>query len=237
MSLDWNRVSAPKIFTYLSALSYLSWTFHGQDPLSDLCTFHMIVGMRWQREPPIPLNVEILEALVGVLESVCDSFYECLMFRAVFLLSFHGALLPKEMVAETFMTFHPQLLCLEDIDLEEDCVGLLLLAPEMEAGWITRWLERSENPLLCPVLALQNYLAVRPPGEGPLFLYSSSHLLCKQRFLEVFHKALRRLDLPSRRFRLKSFWLGSLTNAVLCGLPESEVLYLARWPCRPQPGV
>ncbi|XP_039221472.1 uncharacterized protein LOC120318174 [Crotalus tigris] len=237
LSLDSDGVSAPKVFTYLSGLSYLSRTFHGQDPLWDLCTSHLITGMRWQREPPIPLNPEILELLMGALESVCEGFYECLMFRAAFLLSFHGALRPKEMVAETFMTFHPKLLCLEDIDMEEDRIGLNLLAPEMEAGWVTCWLGQSENPSLCSVLALQNYLAVRPPGEGPLFVYSNSRLLCRERFLEVFRQALRRIDLPSRRFSLKSFWLGSLTNAVHCGFPESVVLHLARWPCRPPPGV
>ncbi|XP_026555416.1 uncharacterized protein LOC113435666 [Pseudonaja textilis] len=236
LSLDSEGVSAPRILTYLSGLSYISHTFNFQDPLQDLFTSHMIICMKWQQEPPIPLNVETLESVLGALESVCDDMYECLMFRAVFLLSFHAALRPKEIVAKDCTTFHPELLCLDDIELGEDCVGLHITAAEMGSGRFTYWLRPSEQPWLCPVLALKNYLAVRPRGEGPLFLYGNWRLLCKRRFLDVFHGALRRLNLPTERYRIRSFWLGSLTNAVSCNFPERVILQLARWPCRPLPG-
>ncbi|XP_070612658.1 uncharacterized protein [Erythrolamprus reginae] len=236
LSLDAEGVAAPKILTYLSGLSYLSQTFNFQDPLQDFFTTHMIVRMQWRRRPPIPLSQDTLESLLEALESVCSCFYECLMFRALFLLAFHVALRPKEMVAKTCTTFHAELLCLDDIEVEEDRVGIHIPAPEMGEGRLTYWLTSSDRLWLCPVLALKNYLAVRPKGDGPLFLYSSERLLCKERFLEVFHDALRRLNLPVQRYGLHSFWLGSLTNAVCCDFPERIIFHLARWPWRPHPG-
>ncbi|XP_070613174.1 uncharacterized protein [Erythrolamprus reginae] len=233
LSLDTEGVAAPKILTYLSGLSYISQTFNFEDPLQDFFTTHMIVRMQWQRRPPVPLTVDTLVSLLGALESVCSDFYECLMFRALFLLAFHVALRPKEMVAKTCTTFHAELLRLDDVEVEEDRVGIHIPAPEMGEGRLTYWLISNDRQWLCPVLALKNYLAARPVSDGPLFLYSSQRLLCKERFLEVFHDALRRLNLPVQRYGILSFWLGSLTNAVCCGFPERIIYYLARWPCRP----
>ncbi|XP_025028722.1 uncharacterized protein LOC112541832 [Python bivittatus] len=235
LSLDSQGVSAAKIFTYLAGLSYISQMFNFQDPLQDFFTVNLVVGLQWQRGPPIPLSLQTLESLMDALESVCHCFYECLLYRAVFLLSFFGALRPEEMVAERGTALHTGLLCLSDIEIQQDSIGLHLRAPQMSQGWFTFWLGLSEKPWLCPVLALHNYLAVRPSGEGPLFLYGNRHLLYRERFLKIFHAALRRLDLPSERYGIQSFWLGSVTNAVRYRYPEKVILHLARWPCGPLP--
>ncbi|KAG8134856.1 hypothetical protein E2320_007930 [Naja naja] len=120
LSLDSEGVSAPKILTYLSSLSYLSHTFNFQDPLQDLFTSHMIIRMKWQQEPPIPLTVETLESVLGALESVCDGIYECLMFGQSGMLQGTGAAQGKYaqmLFNELFEDYSNALRPVEDTDM------------------------------------------------------------------------------------------------------------------------
>ncbi|KFQ34257.1 hypothetical protein N331_00588, partial [Merops nubicus] len=89
----------------------------------------------------------------------------------------------------------------------------------------------SGEPWVCPVLALQSYVAVRSRLEGPLFIGLDNRTVTKKRFLRVLRCALRLLGLCPEHYGVHSFWLGTAVTAARCGYPGEDVTRLARWPC------
>ncbi|KFP30315.1 hypothetical protein N325_08460, partial [Colius striatus] len=89
----------------------------------------------------------------------------------------------------------------------------------------------SGEPWVCPVLALQSYLAARSRLRGPLFIHSDNRTITKREFLKVLRRALQLLGLSPEQYGVHSFWLGTAITAARFGYPGEEVTRLARWPC------
>ncbi|XP_053113999.1 uncharacterized protein LOC128328232 [Hemicordylus capensis] len=231
-AMDSSGISSPKITMYLGALSHISDMFNFQNPFQDFLTARMVAGVlrqRIERESWRPLTIETLRSLMGTIESVCNNNnYEYVLFRAVFNLAFFAALRPKEMVAEHSTVPHTALLLLSDLEMSDD--GVSILRNVVETSVVH--LRFSRDQWLCPVQALHDYLAVRPQGEGPLFMYGNKELLTRERFLAVFSAALRVLGLPPEQYSIHSFWLGSVVTTVRYRFPQEIIFHLARWPCR-----
>ena len=85
------------------------------------------------------------------------------------------------------------------------------------------------NDDLCPVAALLSFLAIRGPGEGPLFKRRDGVGLTRQKFVEAVRAALRRANLPAEKFAGHSFRIGAATTAAVGGLEDSLIQTLGRW--------
>ncbi|CAM4661891.1 unnamed protein product [Lepidochelys kempii] len=123
-------LSSPKILMYLASLSYISKITGHPDPLQDFVTCHMVTGLQWregnQRYCRSHVTIEVLRSLLGTVQSVCSSLYECLLFRALFTVAFFGALRVEEVVAEHHNWAQPELLYMSDVQLTEERVNIYL---------------------------------------------------------------------------------------------------------------
>nr|XP_030126823.1 uncharacterized protein LOC115494951 [Taeniopygia guttata] len=227
--------STSKTLTYMAALSYLSKLTGNSDPLEDPITCCMVMGLKRRagipRDKYLPVTIEMLRSLLGVLESACITRYECLLFRALFTVAFFGALRIGEMVAKHRNVLQPELLYLSDLQLMERKVLLFLPYSPVDQERHVISLALSGEPWVCPVLALRSYLTVRPRQEGPLFVHSDFRTVTKREFLAVLRRALCLLGLSPEQYGVHSFWLGTAVTAVRCGYPGEDVTRLARWPC------
>ncbi|KAI1238259.1 hypothetical protein IHE44_0012977 [Lamprotornis superbus] len=226
--------SSSKSLSYIAALSYLSKLTGNSDPLEDPVTCFMVTGLKRRagilRDKYLPITIEMLRSLLGALESVCITHYECLLFRALFTVAFFGALRIGEMVAKHRNVLQPELLYRSDLQLMERKVLLFLPYSLVGQERHVISLALSGEPWVCPVLALRSYLAVRPRLEGPLFVHSDSRTVTKREFLAVLRCALRMLGLCPEQYGVHSFWLGTAVTAARCGYPGEDVTRLARWP-------
>lgn len=224
-----------KTLTYVAALSYLSRLSGNPDPLEDAITRCMVMGLRRQvgilREKYAPITIEVLRSLLGALESVCVSHYECLLFRALFTVALFGALRIGEMVAKHRNVLQPELLYLRDVRVTESRVAFHLHNCPVGQERPIISLALSGEPWVCPVLALRSYVAVRSRLEGPLFVHGDDVPVTKRGFLTVLRWALRLLGLPPEQYGVHSFWLGTIITAARCGYPREDITRLARWPC------
>jgi len=227
--------SCSKTLTYVAALSYLSRLSGNPDPLEDAITRCMVMGLRRQvgilREKYTPITIEVLRSLLGALESVCVSHYECLLFRALFTVALFGALRIGEMVAKHRNVLQPELLYLRDVRVTESRVAFHLHNCPVGQERPIISLALSGEPWVCPVLALRSYVAVRSRLEGPLFVHGDDVPVTKRGFLTVLRWALRLLGLPPEHYGVHSFWLGTIITAARCGYPREDITRLARWPC------
>lgn len=224
-----------KTLMYVAALTFLSKLTGNPDPLEDAITCRMVVGLKRRagilRDKYLPITIEMLRSLLGVLETVCITHYECLLFRALFTVAFFGALRIGELVAKHHNVLQPELLYLSDLQLlERRAVFHLPASAESQVRHVIS-LGLSGEPWVCPVLALRNYVTARSRQQGPLFMHWDNETVTKREFLTVLRWALRLLGLSPEHYGVHSFWMGAAITAARCGFPGEDITRLSRWPC------
>ena len=85
------------------------------------------------------------------------------------------------------------------------------------------------NSSLCPISALLNYLAIRPPGEGPLFTHQSGTPLSRDQFVRGVKAALSAAHIAHEHYSGHSFRIGAATAAAAAGVPAHIIKMLGRW--------
>ena len=77
--------------------------------------------------------------------------------------------------------------------------------------------------------ALQNYLMLRPPLPGPLFIFASGKPLTKQNLTFETRKLLQQAGLNSSNYAGHSYRIGAATTAAKAKLPSWLIKTLGRW--------
>lgn len=117
-----------------------------------------------------PISDSLLVKLLAVLEVVCFSQFELLLYRAAFTVAFFGALRIGEFtapnrLATSFLFPH--------ISLERYCLNLFICRSKThclgKGQCIT--LGKSPNPIVCPVTHVGRYLLARPLYNDSFFIH------------------------------------------------------------------
>ncbi|XP_033369802.1 uncharacterized protein LOC117244316 [Parus major] len=204
-----------KIIMYMEGLSFISRMVDHPDPLPDpLICFRMSrlkhrTRTRHSNDEFSPVTIEVLRSLLGTLESVCSCPYECMLFRAIFTVAYFGVLHLEEIVVNHQNIVQPELLYLSDLRLTEGSATLFLHPSHVGQQRCLIQLRLCQETWVCPVEALRIYMAVRPRGEGPLFVHLNGMAVTKREFLTVFCSGLRFSGLPPNQYGVHSFWLGN----------------------------
>ena len=82
---------------------------------------------------------------------------------------------------------------------------------------------------LCPVTAMVNYLARRPPPAGPLFVLANGTPLSRERFVKEVKSALKEAGVDDTAYSGHSFRIGAATAAARAGIPAFMIKMLGRW--------
>ena len=70
----------------------------------------------------------------------------------------------------------------------------------------------------CPVSATLQYLAIRPKGDGPMFVSSSGKPITTKRiFVSRVRETLARAGVDASSYKGHSFCIGAATTAAACG--------------------
>ncbi|XP_011408218.1 PREDICTED: uncharacterized protein LOC105315317, partial [Amphimedon queenslandica] len=72
---------------------------------------------------------------------------------------------------------------------------------------------------ICPVVALQNYMVVRPARQGPVFVRVDGSPLLKSTFVQLVRKALLHSGVGQASYSSHSFQIGVATVAAEAGVP------------------
>lgn len=219
--------SSSKMLKYVAALSYLSRLTGNPNPLEDAVTHCMVIGLKRQvgilRDRYTPVTTEVSRSLLGAAESVFISHYECLLFHALFTAAFFGALRVGEMVAKHHAALQPELLHLSDTQVTESRVVFHLCISPFDQERHAISLGLSEEPWVCPVLALQSYV-IHSPLKGLLFVHMDNVPVMRREFLTILQWVLRLLGL-----------LGSSMACIPSGWGLSSLPHTAGMPGRTSP--
>ena len=82
---------------------------------------------------------------------------------------------------------------------------------------------------LCPVQALWQYLAVRGPAPGPLFIQASGVPLTRSLLVKRLQEALESAGIDASAYNGHNFRIGAATTAAQRGIEDSLIQTLGRW--------
>ncbi|XP_053323805.1 uncharacterized protein LOC128497668 [Spea bombifrons] len=220
-------VSVASITKRLAALAFY-FKMHGEVDLTK--EFLVSQAMKGYRrgcrrvDSRRPVTFDLLGRLCVCLPGVCFSEFEVCLFRLSFVLAFFGAFRVSELVSPSTTTVGG--LLFSDVLLRDRSVSLLVRRSKTDqlGRGFRVCLFGLEGSDLCPVRCLRSFLAVRPPGDGPLLVHVNGSSLSRFQFLAVFRKCLLACALNPGEFGTHSFRIGAATQAARWGLGFSGCL-------------
>ncbi|XP_011407305.1 PREDICTED: uncharacterized protein LOC105314691 [Amphimedon queenslandica] len=82
---------------------------------------------------------------------------------------------------------------------------------------------------VCPVSALLSYLAIRPLGNGHLFIWEDGRPLTRTAFVTRLRRGLQSAGFDMSRYSGHSLRIGAATSAAAAGVPDHLIKILGRW--------
>ena len=83
---------------------------------------------------------------------------------------------------------------------------------------------------LCPVAAVLDYLKIRGPRPGILFIHKNGGALTRSQLVKGIRKMLEAYsDINPRNYNSHSLRIGAATIAASTGVPETDIKRLGRW--------
>ncbi len=226
------------ITTYVSAVGFYHKLQGWADPTNDFLVSKLLEGCKRLRplsDTRLPMSISILLQVTQSLPAVCTSTFESCLFKAVFVCAFFGFMRVGELAADSRHRVQPSVLTVADVQFCKTGNGGHFLfsfkhAKNNQCGppQVIR-LVQSDNAAICPVLALREFLSVRPAIAGPLFCHFDCTPLTRFQFNAVLQKSLKFAELPGERIRAHSFRIGAASSAVSRGVPMDQVRRMGRW--------
>ena len=86
-----------------------------------------------------------------------------------------------------------------------------------------------QNRSVCPVQLLLDYLQLRGPCAGPLFLNEARQPVSRKAFAELLALIFRHLGLPLGKYKRHSFRIGAASLAAEQALSDAQIRLMGRW--------
>ena len=231
---------------YLSAVRHLQITDGFTDPFrSDMPRLDYVMkgikrvqgenGMN-RPNPRLPITPDILSKLKGVWCPSATKYQETMLWAAASI-AFFGFLRSGELTVPDEGGYDPSThLSIQDIAVDSHIspsilrIRLKSSKTDPFRNGVDIYIGRIQNDTnLCPVRAVQHYLALRGTRSGPLFIWPDNKPLVKSRFVSLLREALKRAGLDPEKYAGHSFRIGAASTAAMRGLEDSTIKTLGRW--------
>ena len=226
------------IRTYLAGVRHLHVTNGQGNPLSGTLRLELVLkGIHRikpnQKQVRLPVTPNILSRIKGVLDS--SPGYESSMIWAACCTGFFGFLRCGEFLLPDATTFdNTTHLAVSDISVDSHqnptmiAIRIKRSKTDQFGEGATVYLGKT-SAAICPVTAMLGYLAIRPEGQGPLFVTSNQKPVTKRQFMSKIQKVLGEAGIDASGYKGHSFRIGAATTAAACGLNEGLIKALGRW--------
>ena len=230
----WRIADHSSIKVYLSAVHSLHIDYGYPDPLSNWLQLQRLLrGIKRHQGSNPPQRQPVTADLMGVLHQLLDlSNPDNVMPWAACCLGFFGFLRAGEFTTNS--SFDP-LVDLTPADLQVDSstnpqsfrvfINCAKTDPFRHGCFI--FLGHGSAPL-CPVLVLTNYLHLRGPCAGPLFIFQDGCPLSRALLSSLLQATLQAAGVPGK-FSGHSFRIGAATTASQRGIPDHPIRTMGRW--------
>lgn len=229
-----DRLHHSSIKVYLSAVRSLHIDYGFADPIVNRLQLQRLLrGIKRHQGSNLPQRQPVTADLMSVLHKSLEfTNPDNVMLWAACCLGFFGFLRAGEFT--TNGTFDPTVhLTAADLQVDSSTnpqsfrvlIKCSKTDPFRQGCFI--YLGRGSLPL-CPVTALTNYLHLRGPGSGPLFMYQDGSPLSRSQLSSFLQTTLQAAGIPGK-FSGHSFRIGAATTAAQRGVPDHLIKTMGRW--------
>ena len=227
--------------TYLAAVRHMQISHEMGDPkIGSMPRLELVVrGMKKEQagQPTrtrLPITPEILSRIRQHWKER-QAEWDIVMLWAAMSLCFYGFLRAGEVVVPSDTEFDSsQHLTYKDIAVDDKrqpsfiTISIKQSKTDPFRKGVTIVIGRAPGPL-CPLAAVLSYMAMRKPGEGPLFRFKDGRPLTRERFVLKVREALQQIGIDQTKYCGHSFRIGAATTAAKRGIQDSLIKTLGRW--------
>lgn len=226
-----NGKAGSTITSYASAIAFVHKINTLPDPTEAFVIRKMLKGARnasTSEDTRLPISMQLLHQLCSATVLLFNKHYISTLYTAMFLLAFHGFARVGELAVTGSSPVHT--LNIQDITLIPNRVVKVTFRHFKHSNG--RTFELSIYPTStnhCPVKSMQQYLSIRPPLQGPLFLLPSGEPVSKSNFSSALSNTIKFLNLPAASYKSHSFRIGAATYSAIQGYSDQQIRLMGRW--------
>ncbi|XP_069129437.1 uncharacterized protein [Argopecten irradians] len=231
------KLAASTITSHMSAIAFIHHMLGYQDPTKAFVVQKAILGsahLSPSFDVRLPITEHILGQMIQALQATVGFPPDQVLYKAVFTTAFYGLARIGELLTN-LTSQHSHILQIGDIAFDKQAPQMRLLVcfrhfKHNQGGKPhTVPIASCENKALCPVNAMLDYLKVRGPQPGALFITSLGAPLQRKCFENITKRCLNVCGLDSSRYKGHSFRIGGATLAANRGMSDSQIRMLGRW--------
>lgn len=220
-------LSASSIRSKLSAIAYWHHLHEWKNPVDNFVVRKALVGVS-NLAPPIsprkgPITPALLRAIVQAIDFIGLSFYDRLLFKAIFLTAFFAFL----RVSEYTQSHHN--LPYDAISMLSNAVKIIFTSFKFSRNQIAEILLPAISSNLCPVAAMKAYLVHRPRHAVSFFVDELGAPIKVSRMRQVLRSLSSCLHIKQGLVKPHSFRIGAATTAAAIGLPDESIMRMGCW--------
>ena len=235
-----NQMACSTVTSFISVISYLHKLAGLEDLSHSFVVKKSLQGLRKLQGKPdtrLPITYSILKILIGSLRHTCQSYFLHILFKAMYLLAFHGFLRIGEIT-------HTKSGAQNNINYHE----IKFLFSENETGVpyafelhmtnfkhnITKschilLIKESLQQDMCPVKALWAYCRIRGTKAGVLFCFMDGTPISRQFFNKQLQLSFQWCNMDTNNYKGHSFRIGSASYAFEQGYSDERIQMMGRW--------
>lgn len=232
------KYTASTVFTFISAISYVSWLSSFPDPTQ--CSTIKLALKGYSKLNPIvadsrlPITLPLLERIINAFSNTVSGDYHRKLMEAMCAMAFFAALRVEE------INFHGGQSTRNVIQLNQ--ISFLASTDgKTSAIKLTMRFFKHSNPTqpieillhksqpICPVATITEYLSVRGQISGPLFCWPDHSPVRRSQFVDSLKGALSFCNLETDRYKTHSFRIGAASWAAAQGFSDSQIRRFGRW--------
>jgi integrase len=227
--LHLKQLSPATIRTYVAAVKFWEQLLQGRDIPHTFALTKTLKGIARQvpqlPDDRQPITLPYLAAIVSALPLFMPPYY-CLLYKSMFTLAFYAMLRVSEMTKTRFADHNLQAWA---VTLLPSAVTLRLQSSKTShKNEPEQLVTVPAQPIMCPLAALQEYVASRPPAFY-LFVNVSGDPVTYDQFSAAFQRACYLSQLPYKKLTTHSFRIGGASYYSSIGCSDQQVKLLGRW--------
>ena len=210
-----------KVYLYGVRNLHLEHGFH--DPLANTLQLRRLLrGIKRLKGVPADTRLPVTPSLLRSFHQLLlPTAYDHHMLWAAIMTAFFGFLRSSELLA------------LQHSDVQRSTGGFRVAIKVSKTDpfrhGATVMLTSSTDSILCPVAALDRWLAASTFRHGPVFRFHSGALLTRARLNALIRELVGRSGVPADRYSSHSFRIGAASTAAAAGIPDWKIQALGRW--------
>ena len=232
--LDIKKLQPSTIQSHLSAISFFSQMNNMQDHTNSFNVEKIMKSLHRKnpsKDSRLPINQQLLNRIITILDNHCDSGYECAMYRAMFSLAYYALLRAGECTSSKHVLTRESV---RRISQGGKCYAIEVkfssFKNSVNHGSAPPILQIQERGgVTCPVKIIDHYLSIRHNGDGPIFITAAGKSVSSKQFRDKIKSCMSFLSLDATFYNTHSFRIGRATDMLDEGYNEAQIRASGRW--------